>query len=157
MEGQVSSFEGWAIVEMMGHRREIGFVTTEHYGTASLFRVDSPEFPEREWELTRPEWVRTDKGVDRLAPIGSKVRRPSIPAKSCLVGPGSIYALNPCTEETARRAIGENIHRPLMLLSVPEHAQLKAAEDIEEDSDIGNLGLDICEDCARPIETCACG
>lgn len=64
-----------------------------------------------------------------MAPVGSQVKRPGIPAKSCLVGPASIYALNPCTEETARRAINEGIHRPLMLLSVPEHAQLKAADD----------------------------
>lgn len=131
MNEEQAKFEGWAIVEMMGHRREIGFVTTEHYGGASLFRVDSPEFPEREFELTRPQWVD-----GRHAPIGSKVKRIAIPAKSCLVGPGSIYALNPCTEETARRAIEEGIHRPLILLSVPEQAQLAAApEHIDADID----------------------
>lgn len=150
---QQAKFEGWAILEMMGHRREIGYVTTEHYGAASLFRVDSPEFAEREWELTRPEWVRTEQGTDRLAPIGSKVKRPGIPAKSCLIGPSSIYALNPCTEETAKRAIEQGVHRPLMLLSVPEHAQLKAAEEVEEP---GIDDMDICEDCCRPIESCTC-
>ncbi len=143
-EAQQASFEGWAIVEMMGHRREIGYVTTEHYGAASLFRVDSPEFPEREYELTRSEWLTTNAGVSREAPAGSKVRRPGIPAKSCLVGSGSIYALNPCTEETARKAIEQGIHRPLILLSVPEHAQLKAAEDIDTD-DIDEC----CSDCGR--------
>lgn len=55
MDQEQSKFEGWAIVEMMGHRREIGYVTTEHYGAASLFRVDSPEVEEREYELKRPE------------------------------------------------------------------------------------------------------
>jgi hypothetical protein len=122
------SFEGWAIVEMMGHRREIGYVTTEHYGAASLFRVDSPEFEEREFELDRPQYIG-----GRMVPIGSKVKRQAIPAKSCLVGPGSIYALNPCTEETARKAIERSIDRPLILLSVPERAQLASAEDIDAD------------------------
>lgn len=134
MEEQ-SKFEGWAIVEMMGHRREIGFVTTEHYGAASLFRVDSPQFDDREFELERPQYVE-----GQLVPAGSKVKRAAIPAKSCLVGPGSIYALNPCTEETARKAIEQGIYRPLILLSIPERAQLTSAEveaaiDAEEGSD----------------------
>lgn len=146
MDEQQSKFEGWAIIEMMGHRREIGYVTTEHYGAASLFRVDSPAFEEREYELTRPEWIRTERGVDREAPIGSKVKRAGIPAKSCLVGPASIYALNPCTEETARKAIEVGVHRPLILLSVPEHAQLKAADDF--------IDGDICDECGK--EECVC-
>lgn len=37
METEQAKFEGWAIVEMMGHRREIGHVTTEAYGVAVLF------------------------------------------------------------------------------------------------------------------------
>lgn len=149
MNEDESKFEGWAIIEMMGHRREIGYVTTEHFGAASLFRVDSPAFEEREYELKRPEWVRTDQGVHRQAPAGSKVKRPGIPAKTCLVGPGSIYALNPCTEETARQAIEEGIHRPLVLLSIPERGQLKAAADVDVDSPV-------CDNCREPVEDCEC-
>ena len=40
-----SRFEGWAIVEMFGHQREAGFVTTESFGPACLFRVDTPALP----------------------------------------------------------------------------------------------------------------
>jgi hypothetical protein len=29
MENEQAKFEGWAIVEMMGHQREIGFVTRD--------------------------------------------------------------------------------------------------------------------------------
>ncbi len=141
---QHNSFSGWAIVEMMGHRREIGFVTTEHYGAASLFRVDSPEFEEREFELDRPQYVD-----GRMAPKGSKVKRAALPAKSCLVGPGSIYALNPCTEETARRAIEEGIHRPLILLSVPDVPQLPEHGEPSVD--------DICQNCGAPVQFCECG
>lgn len=141
MDEQQSKFEGWAILELMGHRREIGYVTTEHYGAASLFRVDSPEFEEREFELTKPQYVD-----GRMVPAGSKVKRSGIPAKSCLVGPGSIYALNPCTEETARKAIEEGIHRPLILLSVPERAQIEASSQAAA----------MCDDCANPVQYCEC-
>lgn len=137
MEGQ-NSFSGWAIIEMMGHRREIGYVTTEHYGAASLFRVDSPQFEEREFELTKPQYV---DGV--LARAGSKVKRAGIPAKSCLVGPGSIYALNPCTEETARQAIEEGIHRPL----IPEFGTGANAHDVR------NALIEVRKEITRAIGT----
>lgn len=140
MESEQNTFSGWAIVEMMGHRREIGYVTTEHYGAASLFRVDSPEFPEREFELTRPQYVD-----GRMAPAGSKVKRTAIPAKSCLVGPGSIYALNPCTRETAEKAIEEGIHRPLILLSVPEQPKIEAPKTEGLHAICGACGMEPCQ------------
>ena len=36
-EVKQGTFSGWAIVEMMGHRREAGFVTTQAFGQAVLF------------------------------------------------------------------------------------------------------------------------
>lgn len=94
-ETQQAKFEGWAVVEMMGHRKEIGYVTTEAYGTAVMFRVDTPELPPREITLTRPEW---DSALGTL-PAGSKVRREAVPARSVLVAPSSLYAINPCNED----------------------------------------------------------
>ena len=67
-EPQQSTFTGWAMLELMGHQREIGYVTTEYFGGAALFRVDVPELPEREFSLTAPEYV----GADWMA-AGSKV------------------------------------------------------------------------------------
>jgi hypothetical protein len=131
-----AKFEGWAIVEMMGHRREVGFVTTENYGAASLFRIDTPGLEDREHVIERPTWIRTDAGVEREAPIGSKVKRPGFPPRSVLISPASIYAINPCDEATAKRAIERAIPRPLVLLSVPEGKQLSAASEDPEDSDI---------------------
>ena len=118
-----AKFEGWAVVEMMGHRREVGYVTTEHFGAASLFRVDSPELPERDYILKRPEWGVGDEGKETYCPEGAKVRRPAVPAKSCLVGPGSIYAITPCTEAMARAAIEGLIRRPVILLQLPVNAK----------------------------------
>ena len=136
MEQTQAKFEGWAIVEMMGHQREVGFVTTENYGAASLFRIDTPERLEREYILRRPEYAKEANG-ERWAPVGSKVRRATTPARSRLVGVGSIYAINPCTEEAALAAIEELIRPSLILLELPsEQEKLLIASHAEEgDSD----------------------
>ena len=123
METEQAKFEGWAIVEMMGHQREIGFVTTQAFGQAVMFRIDTPELPEREFVLTTPEYV-----ADAWTPSGAKVKRAASPARSRLVSPGALYAINPCTEETARTAIERTSQRPLILISSPART-LEAAQD----------------------------
>ncbi len=129
MEPQQSSFQGWAVVEMMGHRKEIGFVTTEAYDAAVMFRVDTPELPEREFALTRPEYVESE-----WMAAGTKVKRAATPARSCLVAPGSLYAMTPCSEEMAREAIERAFPRPLILIDRPAPKAIEAPDD-EEDED----------------------
>ena len=119
--------EGWHVFELMGHRKEIGFTTTEAFGPAVLFRVETPELPEREFVLTRPEYADVSANGRQWCPIGSKVKRAAVQAKSCLVSPNSIYAVNPCTEEFARAMIERNIERPLILLELPAQPALPAA------------------------------
>jgi hypothetical protein len=128
-----SNFEGWAVVEMMGHRKEIGYVTTQAFGQAVLFRVDSPELPEREYTLESPEYANRNGSDQRWCPIGTKVKRPSSPARSCLVAPSSLYAINPCSEEAAMKLIERNISRPLIVLELPEQAALPPASLEDED------------------------
>ena len=143
MEQQQAKFEGWALVEMMGHQREIGFVTTEYFGPAALFRVDAPEIPERETELKRPEYL-SDPATGRttLCPKGTKVRRGAIPAKTRLVAPGAIYALNPCTEEMAKAAIEDAVPRPILALELPKESAPQALPPVDQ------TGRDLCEACA---------
>lgn len=117
-EPKQAAFEGWAIVEIFGHQKAIGFVTTEAYGSACLFRVDTPELPDREYTLRHPTYVSApdDPRTREWVAAGAKVRRLSSGASSQLLGPGAIYRLIPCTEEVAREAIEELIPRPLILL-----------------------------------------
>ena len=105
MEENQSSFSGWARVEIMGKQTHIGFVRTESYGQAVLFRIDTPELPEREYTLMEPEYVQ-----GRWAAAGSRVVRPSIIGVTVMVGSGSIYRIIPCTELAALAAI-ENLGR----------------------------------------------
>ncbi len=68
------AFECWAIVEVMGHRQFAGFVSEQAIGGSSFVRVDVPA---------------VDADGEQL------------PAFTKLLGAGSIYAISPCTEETA--------------------------------------------------------
>ncbi len=116
-----AEFKGWAKVEVMGHQSHIGYVTTEAYGQAVMFRIDRPEIPEREETLKSPDWV----GETRC-PIGTVVKRPKIEAVTVLVGSGSIYRMIPCSEQAAIKAIESGERRPLMLVRLPEGAQIAA-------------------------------
>lgn len=131
-ESVQANFEGFAIIELMGHQQEIGYVTTQAFGQAVLFRVDTPELPEREYTLESPEYVG-----GRFAPKGTKVQRSGSPARSRLVSPGALYAINPCTEEAARAALERLTSRPLILLELPPGAALGPAEQNDDDWDDG--------------------
>lgn len=132
-ELQQSKFEGWAIVEMMGHRREIGFVTTQAFGQAVMFRVDTPDLPEREFTLTSPEYAEIEPDVRTWCAAGTKVKRAAVSARSCLVAPSSLYAINPCSEEAARTAIEHSSARPLIALDIPPRPAIAAPEEEEDD------------------------
>lgn len=145
-----ASFSGWAIVEILGHSRHIGFVTTQAFGAAVLFRVDSPELPEREYELRKGEYVHDDSGT-RYAEAGSKVRAPLRPGSTVLVGSGSIYRIVPCTEEAARKAIDSMEPRPLTLLALPPERALAAGATVAtvEAEDLPEALDRICDDCGE--------
>jgi len=127
---QQSKFEGWAVVEIMGHNKEIGFVTTEYFGGPALFRVDQPELPEREYTLTRPQWIG-----DTHCPAGTVVQREAMPGKTSFVGPSSIFRLTPCTEETARKAIEAMLPSPIKVLSIPDNQKLVTAGMVSAEQD----------------------
>jgi hypothetical protein len=149
MEPKQAAFEGWAIVEIFGHQKAIGFVTTEAYGSACLFRVDTPELPEREYTLTRPSYTASldDPASKNWTPAGAKVKRLASGASSQLLGPGSIYRLIPCTEALAREAIEDLIPRPLILLEPPPKSQPLQVTWPEEGPDDR-----CCEECGHTPE-----
>ena len=113
-------FEGYAVVEIMGHSREIGFVTTEYFGGPALFRIDQPAMPEREYELTTAQWVG-----DVLAGPGTKVQREALPGKTTYIGPQAIFRLTPCSKETAEAAIERMLPAPIKILNLVEQKQLR--------------------------------
>lgn len=81
-------FAEWAIVEVMGHSRYAGHVTSQAIGGASFIRVDVPAVEGR-------------------------------PAFTKLLGAASIFAITPCTEQTAREACKSFRARPYQMFELP--------------------------------------
>jgi len=71
-----TTYEGWAIVELMGHVRLGAYVTEAELAGAGFLRLEVPE--------------HTAGGVDW-------------PAATQFINPSSLYRLTPCTEEMARQ------------------------------------------------------
>lgn len=120
METTSAKFEGWALVELFGHGREAGFVTTQYFGDKAMFQVDVPEIEEREETLSSPKWDGS-----RLLPAGSVISRAAIPGRTRLVNPGAVYAMNPATEAAVRAAVSSSERREIKVISLPDSAQLE--------------------------------
>lgn len=133
-----AKFEGWAIVELFGHAREAGHITTAYFGTAAMFRVDVPDLPEREVTLLRPEYI--DQGKECvMCPAGSKIMRAAVPGRTRFVSPGAIYAMNPCDEAAVFKALESMVHRDVKIIELaPRPNQLATSlpgEDPEQNPD----------------------
>lgn len=74
-------FVGWAVVELFGHKRMAGHVSSQAVAGGSMVRIDVPETP-----------------ADM---------RPMTPAYTKLVGVAAVYGITPVSEEIARRAARE--------------------------------------------------
>jgi hypothetical protein len=123
-EIQQAKFDGWAVVDVMGHQRYAGYVTTEAYGQAVLFRIDVPELAERERVTKQPGYVG-----NKYVPAGTTVKEGAVAGYSKLVGSGSIYCITPCTKEAALTAVEEIQPRPLMSVLPPERALMDVSDE----------------------------
>ena len=95
IDQQQAKFEGYALVEIMGHQRVAGFVTTEYFGNVAVFHVVMPEVAAEEIEIQARQWVDTE-----YLEAGSRVRV-SRPKVEQFVGASSLYRLTPCTQADA--------------------------------------------------------
>lgn len=146
-----TTFEGWAILEIFGHQKYAGYVKTEYYGTACMFRCDVPPLPERE-RVTRSGCrvqVGDDPNAHEWVPPGSTVKEPVTQGYSKLFGVGSIYSMTPCDEKACLAAVAELQPRALMLVRLPENGKaITAAAPL--------FSEDHCIDCGKPPDLCSC-
>ena len=124
-EQQQSRFDGWAIVDVLGHQRYVGYVTTEAYGQAVLFRIDVPPLEERERVTKRPGTIGA-----MYCPAGTTVKEGAVAGYTKLIGAGSIYGITPCTKEAALAAVEDMQARPLLSLALPSESALPPAADM---------------------------
>ncbi|GEM_PF-1570563 len=156
---QQAKFEGWAVVELFGHAKEAGYLTTQYFGDKAMFQIDVPELKEREYTLERPEWLEVE-GRDQLAPIGTKVRRAGAPGRSRIVSPSAVYAINPSTEALIHKLLDREVPRKLIVLELPKTHQIAASSEPTEspddswknDHELGCKALD-----ANSEDFCDCG
>jgi|GEM_PF-1693826 len=136
-ETKQAVFDGWAIVDVLGHQRYVGYVTTEAYGQAVLFRIDVPALDSRERVTKQPEYAG-----GRYVPVGTSLFEGAVDGYTKLIGAGSIYAITPCTREAALRAVEELQPRPLMQVTLPPTIGLPPEppvhEPIDDDGDEGD-------------------
>lgn len=125
MEQSGAKFEGWAVVELFGHQREVGFVTTQYFGDKAMFQLDVPELPERELEIKRPQYLGST-----FAPAGTKVSKAAIPGRSRLISPGAVYALNPCSQDFAMQALDEMTAREIKIIELAKSHQITEGEKL---------------------------
>ena len=129
------AFEGWAIVELMGHRRLAGYVRQAEQFGAAMLRLDVPEHP---WKdgctcgSDEPDSTDHEKHThvcqmfraeDDSEPLDVNVTQ--------FYGGSSIYCLTPVSEEVAR-GIAERLRpTPVQSWEMPRPA-LPSPEDVEE-------------------------
>jgi hypothetical protein len=71
----MSEYEGWAILELMGHRQRPGYVKEVEIAGAKMLRIDIPV-------------GKDEAGQDRMI--------------TEFYGPSAVYALRPCSEDVLR-------------------------------------------------------
>lgn len=139
-ENQQAKFEGWAIVDVLGHQRYVGYVTTEAYGQAVLFRIDVPALEPRERITKRPGYDASGQYL----PAGTTVKEGAVEGYTKLIGSGSIYAITPCTKDAALAAVEEMQKRPLMSVALPPERALPEPIGVE------------CPVCHSALSPCEC-
>lgn len=140
-EKEQASFEGWAVVEVFGHQRYAGFVSTQAFGQAVLFRVDVPPLSERERVTKSYEYVK-----GHSVPPGSTVKESAVQGYTKFFGPGAIYAMTPCTQEAAEKAVASMQPRECSVVKLGEERALSSAyvsdegdeteDDFDDDRDL---------------------
>lgn len=124
MENQQSKFEGYAIVEIMGHQKMAGYVTTEAFGNVVMFKIHQESAPPEEKILDSSRYLGGE-----WHPAGTKLRATRQEAVS-YIGAGSVYRMTPCTREDVFRSqptIFEVLERPAAI------AQIEAPDDFNDD------------------------
>lgn len=74
-----SELKSWALVELFGHQRIVGYLSQQSFGTGVLFRVDVPD----------------------LTSSGKVIRS----GFTRYFGLSAIYSITPCSEEIVRKLL----------------------------------------------------
>jgi hypothetical protein len=111
MADDTAVFEGWAIIELMGHRRLAGWVSEIEIAGKGMLRLDVPgEIPSETVEgPDTGEWEATQ-----------------------FYSPAALYCLTPVTGAMARGVAARNRPEPVARWELPERVGEDVAESLPE-------------------------
>jgi len=124
-----AAFEGWAVLELMGHRKLGGFVQEATIAGGAFLRIDVPSDceggPAASWcpEHGTCTCPADQKGANPACPLHSSDSQHG--EESCEIAatqfyaPGSIYCITPTTEKTARALARANRPAPVHRFELP--------------------------------------
>lgn len=120
-EAKAPMFEGWALVEIFGHRKLAGLVRDVEMFGSRFCRIDEPEMP----ATVRKRSVWYDDGrEDAEDPV------PARQARTHFYGAASIFGVTPCTEQVVRKfLLSQQLAEAPYVADVPK---LSPVEDEEE-------------------------
>lgn len=138
MDKENLNLDCWAIVELFGHQKIGGHVTTQLFGVAVMLRVDVPEF----------ETSQKRYGYDERDPDSGRAGIEEViksPAYTRYFGAGAIYAINPSTEEFVRKMLHTMSSPPDICLDIQRKA-LPAPDEFKvewptDHHDVDKLGV----------------
>jgi hypothetical protein len=115
-----AKFEGWAILELMGHRRLAGYVSEQEIAGSPFVRIDVP-------------------GSLHTDPSGEQEEHDRA---TQFYSPTAVYCITPCVEQLARDIAETARPRPVSEWDLPRRPELEPGELVAE--------LDIDSSASRP-------
>lgn len=114
-------FEGWAILELMGHRKLAGFLSEQAIGGASFVRIDVPKAP-------------PNPSLD-LRALGDAERAAEAWAVTQFYAPSAVYCITPTTEDLARKVAAGAQPTPVTRYELPAATPRARRDDDSDDND----------------------
>jgi len=102
---EAKAFEGWCVLELMGHRRLGGYVRQEEVAGAPFLRIDVP------------------------------AAGPGLSAATQFYSPSAVYCVTPTTEELARAVAASNRPAPVSRYELPAPTQAVRDDSWPDDDD----------------------
>lgn len=76
-----TELKSWALVELFGHQRIVGFLSQQTFGTGVLFRVDVPDLT-KDGEIVRDGFTRYFglSAIYSITPVSEEIVRSLLPS-----------------------------------------------------------------------------
>lgn len=142
-----ATYEGWAILELMGHRRLAGYVREVELAGAGMLRLDIPGDGPCDCATEPVAHIEGMEHQDGCASLAN--------AATQFYSPSALYCLTPTTEAIARSIAESSRPRPAHQWELPVARPVEPAPEDDEE-------YEVVEDPAPPVPRvtggyCTCG